>query len=85
MTDEQVKNIDMAIKSLNEEMEAVNLYNQRMHATEDAELKSILKHNRDEEMEHAAMMIEWLRRQMPEYDHELKDVLFQEGPITGQH
>ena len=71
-------------KSLIEELEAVDWYNQRMAATQDDELRSILKHNRDEEMEHASMLLEWLRRRMPELDEELKDNLFKEGTI-GHH
>lgn len=74
-----------AIVSLMEELEAVDWYNQRVDACADPELKSILAHNRDEEKEHAAMMLEWIRRHDPAFDHELKDALFKEGPITGQH
>jgi hypothetical protein len=74
-----------AIVSLMEELEAVDWYNQRVDACSDPELKAILAHNRDEEKEHAAMMLEWIRRRDPKFDHELKDTLFKEGPITGQH
>jgi ferritin-like protein len=74
-----------AIVSLMEELEAVDWYNQRVDACSDPELKAILAHNRDEEKEHAAMMLEWIRRRDPRFDHELKDTLFKEGPITGQH
>ncbi len=74
-----------AIVSLMEELEAVDWYNQRVDAATDPELKKILAHNRDEEKEHAAMVLEWIRRQDPAFDHELKDNLFKEGPITGQH
>jgi len=74
-----------AIVSLMEELEAVDWYNQRVDACSDPELKAILAHNRDEEKEHAAMMLEWIRRRDPRFDHELKDALFKEGPITGQH
>ena len=79
------KDITRAIRSLCEEFEAVDWYNQRMDATDDAELHAILKHNRDEELEHAAMTLEWLRRKLPELDQELKDNLFKEGPIAGHH
>ena len=74
-----------AIVSLMEELEAVDWYNQRVDACTDPELKTILAHNRDEEKEHAAMVLEWIRRRDPAFDHELKDVLFKEGPIAGQH
>ena len=74
-----------AIVSLMEELEAVDWYNQRVDACADPELKAILAHNRDEEKEHAAMVLEWIRRRDPKFDHELKDALFKEGPITGQH
>ena len=74
-----------AIVSLMEELEAVDWYNQRADACTDPELKRILTHNRDEEKEHAAMMLEWIRRHDPAFDHELKDSLFKEGPIAGQH
>jgi ferritin-like protein len=74
-----------AIVSLMEELEAVDWYNQRVDACSDPELKAILAHNRDEEKEHAAMVLEWIRRRDPRFEHELKDALFKEGPITGQH
>lgn len=74
-----------AIVSLMEELEAVDWYNQRVDAATDPELKKILAHNRDEEKEHASMMLEWIRRHDPAFNHELKDNLFKEGPITGQH
>ncbi|KAB2311514.1 ferritin [Betaproteobacteria bacterium SCN2] len=74
-----------AIVSLMEELEAVDWYNQRVDACSDPELKAILAHNRDEEKEHAAMVLEWIRRRDPVFDHELKDSLFKQGPITGQH
>ena len=74
-----------AIVSLMEELEAVDWYNQRVDACTDAELKRILAHNRDEEKEHAAMVLEWIRRNDPSFSHELKDNLFKDGPIAGQH
>jgi len=74
-----------AIVSLMEELEAVDWYNQRVDATSDPELKRILAHNRDEEKEHAAMILEWICRHDPSFNHELKGNLFKEGPITGQH
>ena len=74
-----------AIISLMEELEAVDWYNQRVDACTDAELKAILAHNRDEEKEHAAMVLEWIRRRDPAFDEQLKETLFKTGPITGEH
>lgn len=74
-----------AITSLMEELEAVDWYNQRVDAATDPELKKILAHNRDEEKEHAAMVLEWIRRRDPKMDKELRAALFKEGPITGEH
>lgn len=74
-----------AITSLMEELEAVDWYNQRVDACTDPELKRILEHNRDEEKEHAAMVLEWIRRNDPKMDHELRDSLFKAGPITDKH
>ena len=72
-----------AIVSLMEELEAVDWYNQRAKATSHAELRAILEHNRDEEKEHAAMVLEWLRRSDAKLAEHLKTFLFSEGPITG--
>ncbi len=77
--------LHMAIASLMEELEAVDWYQQRADDCDDESLKKILLHNAHEEMEHASMLIEWIRRNSPEFDHELKDNLFKDGPITGQH
>jgi len=74
-----------AVQSLMEELEAVDWYNQRVDACTDPELKRILEHNRDEEKEHAAMVLEWIRRRDPKMDHELKENLFKTGPIAGHH
>jgi ferritin-like protein len=71
-----------AIQSLMEELEAVDWYNQRVDACHDDQLRAILAHNRDEEKEHAAMVLEWIRRQDPTFDKELKDFLFTENPIA---
>ena len=72
-----------AIVSLMEELEAVDWYNQRIDASEDQELREILAHNRDEEKEHAAMALEWLRRRDPELDRVLRQYLFTEGSLMG--
>jgi ferritin-like protein len=71
-----------AIVSLMEELEAVDWYNQRAKATVDPALRAILEHNRDEEKEHAAMALEWLRRNDAKFAEHLKTFLFTEGSIT---
>jgi uncharacterized protein len=71
-----------AVMSIMEEFEAIDWYAQRVDATSDAELASVLAHNRDEEKEHAAMTIEWLRRHDATFDQHLRTYLFTEGPIT---
>ena len=71
-----------AIMSLMEELEAVDWYNQRVDVCQDSELVAILEHNRDEEKEHAAMVMEWIRRKDPTFDKELKEYLFTEKPIV---
>lgn len=71
-----------ALTSLKEEIEAVDWYNQRVEASKDEGLKKILAHNRDEEIEHACMTLEWLRRNMPAWDKQLRTYLFTEGSIT---
>jgi hypothetical protein len=67
-----------------EELEAVDWYQQRMDATQDGELRDILRHNRDEEKEHAAMVLEWIRRHDPSFDAKLREYLFTEGSIVGR-
>jgi ferritin-like protein len=71
-----------AIASIQEELEAVDWYDQRVEATADASLAEVLAHNRDEEKEHAAMTLEWLRRNDPTLDRHLRTYLFTEGPIV---
>ena len=60
LLNEKTRNITRAINSLKEELEAVDWYNQRVEASSDEELKAIMAHNRDEEIEHACMTLEWL-------------------------
>lgn len=79
--DEKAKNITRALSSLKEEVEAVDWYNQRVVSSNDEELKQIMAHNRDEEIEHACMTLEWLRRNMAGWDEELRTYLFTEGSI----
>jgi ferritin-like protein len=71
-----------AITSIQEELEAVDWYDQRVAATKDASLAAVLAHNRDEEKEHASMTLEWLRRRDPVLDKHLRTYLFTEEPIT---
>jgi ferritin-like protein len=78
----QVIDRHRAIASLMEELEAVDWYDQRVAAAEDDELRAILVHNRDEEKEHAAMVLEWLRRQDPALDRNLRKYLFTEEPLS---
>ncbi len=78
----ETQDFHRAVISLIEELEAVDWYNQRAEACADAELKAILAHNRDEEIEHASMTLEWIRRRNPVFDRELREVLFKSGPIT---
>ena len=75
--------IHRAISSLMEEFEAVDWYQQRADACTDPILRQVLEHNRDEEIEHAAMVLEWLRRKMPRLDKELHAYLLSEGSIVG--
>ncbi|HOV05557.1 MAG TPA: ferritin-like domain-containing protein [Hyphomicrobiales bacterium] len=82
---DETRDMHRAIISLMEELEAVDWYNQRVDACKDDELREILAHNRDEEKEHAAMVLEWIRRKDPAFDHELKDYLFKDGPIGHHH
>ncbi len=80
--DQDDRDIVRALMSLKEEVEAVNWYQQRASATDDAELEEVLAHNRDEEIEHAVMAVEWLRRNMPAWEEELNTYLFTEEPIA---
>lgn len=74
--------IHRALASLQEELEAVDWYHQRADVTTDESLKAILEHNRNEEIEHACMALEYLRRNFPEFDEEMRTYLFKSAPIT---
>ncbi|MFP4682813.1 MAG: encapsulin-associated ferritin-like protein [Ectothiorhodospira sp.] len=76
------RDMHRAIVSLMEELEAVDAYQQRVDACTDSEQAAILAHNRDEEKEHAAMLLEWIRRRDPAFDRHLRDYLFTERPIA---
>ena len=79
---EETLNFSRAVKSLQEELEAVDWYNQRVEVTKDEQLRRILAHNRDEEVEHAMMALEYLRRTSPVFDKHMRTYLFTEGDIT---
>ena len=82
LLDEATIDRHRAFTSLIEELEAIDWYDQRVHATRDPELAAILAHNRDDEKEHAVMTLEWIRRQDPALDQQLRLYLFTSGPIT---
>ncbi|MEX0807072.1 MAG: ferritin-like domain-containing protein [Candidatus Binatia bacterium] len=74
--------IHRAIISLMEELEAIDWYRQRVDAASDPELSAVLAHNMNEEIEHASMTLEWIRRRVPKFDEALKTYLFTSGDIT---
>ena len=82
---DETRDMHRAIISLMEELEAIDWYSQRVDACKDPALAKILAHNRDEEKEHAAMVLEWIRRRDSRFDKELKDYLFTEGEIGHHH
>jgi uncharacterized protein len=75
-------NFHRAMVSLMEELEAIDWYRQRAEACTDSQLRSILEHNMNEEIEHASMALEWIRRNTPKFDEALKTYLFTTGEIT---
>lgn len=77
----QARDFSRAVKSVQEELEAVDWYNQRAQATGDEQLRRILEHNRDEEIEHAMMTLEYLRRTNAVFDKHMRTYLFTEGDI----
>ena len=79
---EPTKNLHRGITSLVEELEAVDWYTQRAEACSDAELRTVLLHNRDEEIEHAMMNLEWLRRNSAPFDEKMRTYLFKSAPIV---
>jgi ferritin-like protein len=79
---DDTKNLHRAIVSLVEELEAVDWYQQRASVCPDAELKAVLLHHRDEEIEHAMMNLEWIRRHDQVFDRNLRTYIYAEGPIT---
>ena len=79
---EGTKNLHRALLSLMEELEAVDWYQQRADACTDPELKAVMLHNRNEEVEHGMMTLEWLRRNDAKFDETMRTYLFKEVPIT---
>ena len=82
LLDEATVDHHRAMTSLCEELEAIDWYDQRVRATSDESLAAVLAYNRDDEKEHAAMALEWLRRRDAALDANLRKFLFTEGPIT---
>lgn len=78
---DEAKNIHRALASLQEELEAIDYYHQRAEVADDEALTAVLAHNRDDEMEHAVMLLEWLRRTMPEIDVQMRKFLFTSGSL----
>jgi ferritin-like protein len=78
---QEARMLHYAITSLQEELDAVDWYRQRADDTEDEELKQVLLHNMREEMEHASMVLEWIRRNNKEFEGYLRTYLFTEAPI----
>lgn len=80
---EETRNMHRAIVSLMEELEAIDWYQQRADACSDAQLKDVLRHNKNEEIEHATMVMEWIRRHNDHFNEMMRKYLFTEQPITG--
>jgi len=80
----RTRDLHRAIVSLQEELEAIDWYQQRMDATQDSALRDVLAHNREEEIEHAAMVLEWIRRHDTDFAAKLKTYLFTEGSIVAR-
>ena len=70
---EENSDLEKARQSLVEELEAINWYQERIDNTKNEELKKVLEHNRDEEKEHTAMLMEWIRKNDPEQDRVFKE------------
>ncbi len=78
----KTRDMHRAVVSVVEELQAIDWYSQRVDAAEDGELRAILKHNSDEEKEHASMLLEWIRRQDPVFEAHLRKYLFRPGSIV---
>src|SRR5262245_22657271 len=79
---EETRNMHRAIVSLMEELEAIDWYQQRAEACSDGQLKAVLNHNKNEEIEHATMVMEWIRRHNDHFNEMMRKYLFTEQPIT---
>lgn len=79
---DKARDLHRALNSFKEEIEAIDWYHQRWELCKDENLRGVIAHNRDEEIEHATMTLEWLRRNMPQFDEALRTYLFTEGPIA---
>ena len=77
----RASNIHRALASVQEELEAIDYYHQRADVLDDPDLKAVMVHNRNDEMEHATMLLEWLRRSMPEFDSQMRKFLFTSGSL----
>ena len=82
---QETREMHRALKSLIEELEAMDWYAQRVDATRDEDLRRVLAHNLDEEKEHACMTLEWIRRHDPALDAHLRTFLFRAGPIAEEN
>ncbi|MGC8608637.1 MAG: ferritin family protein [Thermoplasmata archaeon] len=78
---ERIRDMSRARQSLVEEIEAMMFYDERADATKDADLKHVMEHNRDDEKEHAMLLLEWLRRHDPALDKEMHEILFSKKDI----
>lgn len=79
---EATRDMHQALLSLMEELEAIDSYNQRADVCKNPQLKAILVHNRDDEKEHAAMLLEWIRRNDAKFSKQLKGCLFSKKDIA---
>jgi len=79
---EDIRNLHRALASLMEELEAIDWYGQRAEACPDPDLKAVILHNRNEEIEHAMMVLEWIRRHHGDFDAPMRKYLFTQQPIT---
>nr|WP_303902642.1 encapsulin-associated ferritin-like protein [Thiohalomonas denitrificans] len=82
MLSQNTRDMHRALRSLEEELEAIDWYRQRADVTEDGPLREVLLHNMREEIEHAAMVLEWIRRSDSDFDQQLRTYLFAEGDIA---
>jgi len=80
--EKRIAELSRARQSLIEEFEAIMFYDERASATDDEALKAVMKHNRDDEKEHASLLLEWLRRNDTELEMELKENLFSKKPMS---